>query len=85
MFRLIPLAALILGIFSQSAFGQQAKPQPVARLITSITPVSRVSTPSAPVEPNDIERRAFEPVRLPFVERHGAESGVEIDGKLIPA
>jgi len=60
MSRLIPLAALILGIFCQSVLGQEAKPQPVARLITSITPVTRVSITSAPVEPNEIERRAFE-------------------------
>ncbi|HEX7334186.1 MAG TPA: CAP domain-containing protein [Pyrinomonadaceae bacterium] len=64
MYRLIPLAALILGIVGQSALGQQAKPQPVARLITSITPVTRVSTTSAPVEPNDIERRAFEQTNI---------------------
>jgi uncharacterized protein YkwD len=51
---------MILVIFCQSAFGQEAKPQPVARLITSITPVTRISTPSALVEPNEIEKRAFE-------------------------
>ena|ERR1051325_9243182 len=60
MSRLIPLSALTLIIFCQSAFGQEAKPQPVARLITSLTPVTKLSTPSAPIEPNDIERRAFE-------------------------
>ena len=60
MYRLIPLPALILAIFCQSAVGQEAKSRPVARLITSITPVTRISTASAPVEPNDIERRAFE-------------------------
>lgn len=70
MARLIPLAALILTIFCQPAFGQQAKPQPVARLITSIIPVSRVSTPSAAVEPNDIERRAFEQTNIIRV-KHG--------------
>ena len=64
MSRLIPLAALILGIFCQSAFAQEARPQPVARLITSITPVTRVSTSSAPVEPNDIERRAFDETNI---------------------
>src|SRR5688572_18896609 len=64
MSRLIPLAAFILAIFCQSAFGQQAKPQPVARLSTSITPITRISTPSAPVEPNDIERRAFEQTNI---------------------
>ena len=60
MSRLIALSALILGMFCQSAFGQEARSQPVARLITSITPVTKVSMASAPVEPNDIERRAFE-------------------------
>ena len=64
MTRLIPLAALLLGIFCQSAFGQEAKSKPVARLITSITPVTRVSVASPPVEPNDIERRAFEQTNI---------------------
>lgn len=64
MSRLIPLSALILGIFCQSALGQEAKSQPVARLITSITPITKISTASAPVEPNDIERRAFEQTNL---------------------
>jgi uncharacterized protein YkwD len=64
MSRLIPLAALILGMFCQSALAQQARSQPVARLITSITPVTKISTPSAPVEPNDIERRAFEQTNI---------------------
>ena len=64
MRRFLPLSALILGIFCQSAFGQEAKSQPVARLITSITPVTKVSRISAPVEPNDIERRAFEQTNI---------------------
>ena len=65
MSRLIPLTALILGMFCQSALGQEAKPQPVARLITSITPsATRVSVAAAPVEPNDIERRAFEETNI---------------------
>ena len=65
MSRLISLAALILVIFSQSAFGQEAKPQPVARLITSLTPVTtKVSITQPPVEPNDIERRAFEQTNI---------------------
>ncbi|HJY30380.1 MAG TPA: CAP domain-containing protein [Pyrinomonadaceae bacterium] len=64
MSRLIPLAALILVIFCQSAFGQDAKSQPVARLITSIAPVTRISTPPAVVEPNEIEKRAFEQTNL---------------------
>jgi uncharacterized protein YkwD len=71
MSRLIPLAALILGIACQSVLGQEAKPQPVARLITSITPVTRVSmAASAPVEPNDIERRAFEQTNAARIQ-HG--------------
>ena len=60
MARLFPLSALILLAFSQLALGQEAKPQPVARLITSLTPVTKVSTPPATVPPNDIEKRAFE-------------------------
>jgi uncharacterized protein YkwD len=60
MSRLISLAALILGIACQSVLAQEAKSRPAARLITSITPVTRVSMASAPVEPNEIERRAFE-------------------------
>jgi len=70
MSRLIPLAALILGIFCQSVLGQEAKPQPVARLITSITPVTRVSITSPPVEPNEIERRAFEQTNAARIQ-HG--------------
>src|SRR5690349_2618173 len=65
MFRFIPLAALILAIFSQSALGQDGKGQPVARLITSIAPVTKVSTtPAAVVEPNGIEKRAFDQTNL---------------------
>lgn len=70
MSRLIPITALILGIFFQSALGQEARSQPVARLITSITPVTRVSITSAPVEPNDIERRAFEQTNAARIQ-HG--------------
>ena len=54
MSRLLPLSALILLACCQFAFGQDAKSQPVARLITSIAPVTRVSVPPAIVEPNDI-------------------------------
>ena len=70
MSRLIPLAALILGFACQSVLGQEAKPQPVARLITSITPVTKVSMTSAPVEPNEIERRAFEQTNAARIQ-HG--------------
>jgi uncharacterized protein YkwD len=64
MSRLVPLSALIVVIFCQSAFGQEAKPQPVARLVTTITPVTKISTTGERVEPNDIERRAFEQTNL---------------------
>jgi uncharacterized protein YkwD len=64
MSRLFPLSAVILLACCQLAFGQDAKSQPVARLITSIAPVTRVSAPPAVVEPNEIERRAFEQTNL---------------------
>ncbi|HEX7774527.1 MAG TPA: CAP domain-containing protein [Pyrinomonadaceae bacterium] len=70
MSRLILLAALTLGIACQSALGQEAKPQPVARLIASITPVTKVSVASAPVEPNEIERRAFDQTNAARIQ-HG--------------
>jgi uncharacterized protein YkwD len=70
MLRLVPLSALTLVIFCQAALGQEAKPQPVARLITTITPITKISTPSAPVEPNEIERRAFEQTNAVRVQ-HG--------------
>ena len=64
MSRLVLLSALTVVIFCQSAFGQEAKSQPVARLVTTITPVTK-TTPTGPrVEPNDIERRAFEQTNL---------------------
>jgi len=64
MSRLFPLSAVILLACCQLAFGQDAKSQPVARLITSIAPVTRVSALPAIVEPNEIERRAFEQTNL---------------------
>ena len=64
MSRLIVLSALTLVMFCQAAFGQEAKPQPVARLVTTITPVPKMSVTRVPVEPNDIERRAFEQTNL---------------------
>lgn len=65
MSRLVPLSALTLIIFCQSAFGQEAKSQPVARLVASITPVTKMSAIRGErVEPNDIERRAFEQTNL---------------------
>ena len=56
----IAFIALVFGISCQLASAQQARPQPVARLITSIVPARTLSAPSILVEPNDIERRAFE-------------------------
>lgn len=68
MRRLLPLSGLVLGILCQSAFAQQAKPQPVARLITTLTPVTSRPVSSAPVQPNDIEKRAFEQTNLTRVQ-----------------
>src|ERR1051325_12139088 len=62
--RLIALSAVVLGISCTSALGQDVKSQPVSRLITSIAPVTRISAPPALVEPNDIEKRAFEQTNL---------------------
>ena len=59
MSRLLPVSAIILAC-CQFAVGQEAKAQPVARLITSLAPVTRPSTPPTTLEPNDIEKRAFE-------------------------
>ena len=63
MSRLLPISALIVLACCKFAFSQEAKSQPVARLITSIAPVTRVAPP-AMVEPNDIEKRAFEQTNL---------------------
>jgi uncharacterized protein YkwD len=64
MLRLLSIATFILSICCQVALAQDAKPQPVARLITAISPVTARSTASAPVEPNEIEKRAFEQTNL---------------------
>jgi len=64
MLRLIALSALLLVILCGTAFAQDGKPQPVARLITSLTPVTAKPTTVTPVEPNDIEKRAFEQTNL---------------------
>ena len=64
MSRLLPLSAFILLACCQIAFGQEPKAQPVARLITSLVPVTRPPAPPAAVEPNDIEKRAFEQTNL---------------------
>src|SRR5687768_10176504 len=60
MSRLFAISALLFGLFCQSAFAQDAKPQPVARLITSIAPVTARPASATLVEPNDIEKRAFD-------------------------
>ena len=64
MSRLLPISALLLGIICQVALGQDAKPQPVARLITSLTPVTAKPANPTLVEPNDIEKRAFEQTNI---------------------
>jgi uncharacterized protein YkwD len=68
MSRLLPICAVIIGFLGSTAMGQQAKPQPVARLITTLVPVTAKPEPSAPVEPTDIEKRAFEQTNLERVK-----------------
>ena len=59
MLRLLPITGLLLAFIAIPAFGQEA------RLITSVRPVAVKSTPATPVvEPNDIEKRAFEQTNL---------------------
>ena len=70
MSRLLPLSALILGLLTQAAFAQNTKPQPVARLITAFKPVTAEPAPTTGVEPNAIEKRAFEQTNLERV-KHG--------------
>lgn len=62
MSRLLPISAFLLVILSQAAFAQDAKP--VARLITTLTPVTARSANLPAVEPNDIEKRAFEQTNI---------------------
>ena len=64
MSRLLPLSALIILACCQLSLGQEAKAQPVARLITSIAPVTKIASTPATLEPNDIEKRAFEETNL---------------------
>ena len=64
MLRLIPISAFVLGILCQVTFAQDARPQPVARLITSLTPVTAKPVTVTPLEPNDIEKRAFEQTNI---------------------
>lgn len=60
MSRLVPISAFLLLILCQGVFAQDGKSQPVARLITSLTPVTARPASLTPAEPNDIEKRAFE-------------------------
>jgi uncharacterized protein YkwD len=64
MSRLLPIVALLLSLGCQSALAQDAKSQPVARLITALTPVAPKAAPSAPAEPNEIEKRVFEQTNI---------------------
>ena len=64
MARLLLLSAFVLGILCHPAFAQDARPQQVARLITSLTPVAAKPTNLPAVEPNDIEKRAFEQTNI---------------------
>ncbi len=58
MLRLLPITGLIL-MFAGFAMAQEA------RLITSVRPVAVKSTPATPVvEPNEVEKRAFEQTNL---------------------
>jgi uncharacterized protein YkwD len=59
-----PFAALIILACCQLALSQESKSQPVARLITSLAPVTRASASPVTVEPTDIEKRAFEQTNL---------------------
>ena len=58
MLRLLPITGLLLAFLAIPAFGQEA------RLITSVSPVAVKSAPVTPVEPNEIEKRAFEETNL---------------------
>lgn len=61
MLRLISLTALILGLSAQAAFAQDAKSKPVARLFGSFSPAAILpASTTAPVEPSEIEKRAFD-------------------------
>src|SRR5829696_8564690 len=59
MSRLLPIAGILLILLAAPALAQEA------RLITSVRPIAvNPSTTPAPVEPNDIEKRAFEQTNL---------------------
>lgn len=57
MLRLLSIAGFVL-LFAVTALPQEA------RLITSVSPVAVKPVPATPVEPNDIEKRAFEQTNL---------------------
>ncbi|HET6979121.1 MAG TPA: CAP domain-containing protein [Pyrinomonadaceae bacterium] len=64
MSRLVPISAFLLVILCQTAFAQDGRSQSVARLITSLTPVTARPANLTPLEPNDIEKRAFEQTNI---------------------
>jgi len=68
MLRQLPISAFVIVILCNAAFAQDAKPQPVARLITSLTPVTAKPANPTPVQPNDIEKRAFEQTNIARVQ-----------------
>ena len=57
MLRLVSIDGFLL-VFAAAAMAQEA------RLITSVRPVTVKPIPATPVEPNDIEKRAFEQTNL---------------------
>ena len=57
MLRLLSIAGIILA-FAGAVMAQEA------RLITSVRPVTVRPMPATPIEPNDIEKRAFEQTNL---------------------
>jgi uncharacterized protein YkwD len=57
MLRVLPIAVVIL-MLAGVVMAQEA------RLITSVRPVAVRSIPATPVEPNEIEKRAFEQTNL---------------------
>src|ERR1044072_8299422 len=67
MSRLLTISALILAC-CQLTLAQEGKSQPVARLISSLAPVTSPPPPPAAVEPNDIEKRAFEQTNVVRVQ-----------------
>ena len=58
MLRLLPIAGLLLAFIAIPALGQEA------RLITSVRPLAVKPLPTTPVEPNDVEKRAFEQTNI---------------------